>query len=189
MPLIFAMALPTEAVDIAGRRAQRSLQMPSSVKMLNAAGLRRNSWIDGWTSTLDELGRDPAVLDGEKRGTHTIYNFAGGESFKLNTLSNPCHHFMRMLSTGTFPRARFVSYSLEETIMLKYLSIAAVTVSALSVAGTADARSHHKRHHHRSSMSNSIEPKAGANSSPAQAGTTTPPAPAGKASTTETPKR
>lgn len=36
MPLIFAMALPTEAVDIAGRRAQRSLQMPSSVKMLNA---------------------------------------------------------------------------------------------------------------------------------------------------------
>src|SRR6266403_3408726 len=58
---------------------------------------------------------------------------------------------------------------------------------ALGFATTADARSHHKRHHY-SSM-NSMEPKAGANSSPTQAGTTTPPRPSSKASTSETPKR
>jgi hypothetical protein len=40
----------------------------------------------------------------------------------------------------------------------------------------------------RSSM-NTMEPKAGANSSPKQAGTTTPPQPTSKASTSETPKR
>jgi hypothetical protein len=38
-------------------------------------------------------------------------------------------------------------------------------------------------------MSKSMEPKAGANSSPKQSGTTTPPEPTNKASTSETPKR
>jgi hypothetical protein len=73
-------------------------------------------------------------------------------------------------------------------MIFRYLGIALVAVAALSFATTADARSHHKRHHHYSSM-NSMEPKAGANSSPQQAGTTTPPRPTSKASTSETPKR
>jgi hypothetical protein len=55
---------------------------------------------------------------------------------------------------------------------MKYLGIAIVAVATLSFASTADARSHHKKHHFSSSM-NSMEPKAGANSSPRQAGTTT----------------
>jgi hypothetical protein len=69
----------------------------------------------------------------------------------------------------------------------RYLGMAIVAVAALGFASTADARSHHKLHHH-SSM-NSMEPKAGANSSSKQAGTTTPPRPTSKASTSETPKR
>jgi hypothetical protein len=73
-------------------------------------------------------------------------------------------------------------------MIFRYLGIAIVAVAALSFASTADARSHHKRHHH-SSMSKSMEPKAGANSSPKQSGTTTPPEPTNKASTSETPKR
>ena len=72
-------------------------------------------------------------------------------------------------------------------MIFRYLGIAIVAVAALSFATTADARSHHKRHHY-SSM-NSMQPKAGANSSPKQAGTTTPPQPTSKASTSETPKR
>jgi hypothetical protein len=72
-------------------------------------------------------------------------------------------------------------------MILKYLGVGMIAVAALSFASTADARSHHKRHHH-SSM-NSMEPKAGANSSPKQVGTTTPPQPTSKASTSETPKR
>jgi hypothetical protein len=71
-------------------------------------------------------------------------------------------------------------------MIIKYLGTAVVAIAAISFVTTADARSHHKRHH--SSM-NSMEPKAGANSSPKQAGTTTPPQPANKSSTSETPKR
>jgi hypothetical protein len=55
-------------------------------------------------------------------------------------------------------------------MIFKYLGIAVVAIAALSFVTTADARSHHKRHHH-SSM-NSMQPKAGANSSPKQARTT-----------------
>jgi len=85
-----------------------------------------------------------------------------------------------------------VSFILEQIVggtnmIFRYLGIAIVSVAALGFATTADARSHHKRHHY-SSM-NSMEPKAGANSSPKQAGTTTPPQPTSKASTSETPKR
>ena len=72
-------------------------------------------------------------------------------------------------------------------MFFRYLGIAIVTVAAFSFATAADARSHHKKHHH-SSM-NSMEPKAGANSSPKQTGATTPPQPTSKASTSETPKR
>jgi hypothetical protein len=72
-------------------------------------------------------------------------------------------------------------------MILKYIGVAIVAVAALSFASTADARTHHKRHHH--SSINSMEPIAGANSSPKQAGTTTPPQPTSKASTSETPKR
>ena len=72
-------------------------------------------------------------------------------------------------------------------MIFRYLGMAIVAVAAVSFATTVDARSHHKRHHY-SSM-NSMQPKAGANSSPRQAGTTTPPQPTSKASTSETPKR
>ena len=72
-------------------------------------------------------------------------------------------------------------------MIFRYLGMAIVAVAAVSFATTADARLHHKRHHY-SSM-NSMQPKAGANSSPRQAGTTTPPQPTSKASTSETPKR
>src|SRR5258708_28071293 len=73
-----------------------------------------------------------------------------------------------------------VSFILEQIVggtnmIFRYLGIAIVSVAALSFASTADARSHHKRHHY-SSM-NSMEPKAGANSSPTHARTTTPPPP------------